>query len=133
LALAEFRKQGEKMASRVLVVDDAVLVRNRIKEIVTAHGLEVVGEAANGVEAVEKYRTLKPDLTIMDIIMPFVNGIQATRDIVAEDPKASIVISCALGQEPLVAEAIEAGAIDFITKPFVDDKVVHVVRKALTR
>jgi two-component system chemotaxis response regulator CheY len=119
------------MAPRVLIVDDAVFMRNTIKEIFTSHDYEVAGEASNGVEAVEKYRDLKPDLLTMDIVMPFKNGIQATRDIMAEDPEATIIICSALGQESLVTEAIEAGATDFIVKPFRPENVMQVVQKAL--
>ena len=119
------------MAARGLIVDDAVFMRNTIKEIFSSSDFEIAGEAANGVEAVEKYRDLKPDLLTMDIVMPFKNGIQATRDILAEDPDATIVICSALGQESLVTEAIEAGATDFIVKPFRAENVIQVVQKAL--
>ena len=119
------------MASKVLIVDDAVFMRNTLKEIFTNNEYEVVGEASNGVEAVEKYKDLKPDLTTMDIVMPFKNGIQATREILSEDPEATIVICSALGQESLVTEAIESGATDFIVKPFRAENVMQVVKKAM--
>jgi two-component system chemotaxis response regulator CheY len=119
------------MAARVLIVDDAVFMRNTLKEIFTGHGFEVAGEASNGVEAVEKFRELKPDLVTMDIVMPFKNGIDATREIVSENPTAKIVICSALGQESLVMEAIEAGASDFIVKPFKPERVLEVARKAM--
>jgi two-component system chemotaxis response regulator CheY len=119
------------MAKRVLVVDDAIFMRNMIKDIFSGGGFEVVGEAANGLEAVEKYRELRPDLTTMDIIMPFRSGIDATRDIVKQDPKAVIVMCSALGQESLVMDAIEAGASDFIVKPFKSADVLNVVKKVL--
>ncbi len=119
------------MASRVLIVDDAVFMRNTLKEIFTSQGFEIGGEAANGVEAVEKYKDVQPDITTMDIVMPFKNGIEATREIVKSDPGAVIVICSALGQESLVMEAIEAGATDFIVKPFKAENVVQVVKKAL--
>jgi len=115
----------------VLIVDDAVFMRNTLKEIFTGHGFEVAGEASNGVEAVEKFRELKPDLITMDIVMPFKNGIDATREIVGENPAAKIVICSALGQESLVMEAIEAGASDFIVKPFKPERVLEVARKAM--
>jgi two-component system chemotaxis response regulator CheY len=123
--------QEEPMAKRVLVVDDAIFMRNMIKDIFSGGGFEVVGEAANGLEAVEKYRELRPDLTTMDIVMPFKSGIDATRDIVKQDPKAVIVMCSALGQESLVMEAIEAGASDFIVKPFKSEDVLNVVKKVL--
>jgi two-component system chemotaxis response regulator CheY len=119
------------MTPRVLVVDDAVFMRNTIKEIFSSNDFEIVGEASNGIEAVEKFKDLSPDLITMDIVMPFKNGIQATRDILAIDPKATVVICSALGQEALVTDAIEAGAVDFIVKPFQPEKVLQVVKKAL--
>src|SRR4051794_13117235 len=96
-------------AKRVLVVDDAIFMRNMIKDIFASGGFEVVGEAANGLEAVEKYRELKPDLTTMDIVMPFKSGIEATREILKHDSGAVVIMCSALGQESLVMEAIEAG------------------------
>ena len=119
------------MAKRVLVVDDAIFMRNMIKDIFMSGGLEVVGEASNGLEAVEKYKELKPDLTTMDIVMPFKSGIEATRDIIKENDKAVVVMCSALGQESLVMEAIEAGASVFIVKPFRSDDVLAVVKKVL--
>ena len=119
------------MAPRVLIVDDAVFMRNTLKEIFTSQQFEIAGEAANGVEAVEKYKETTPDLMTMDIVMPFKNGIQATRDILAQDPEATIIFCSALGQESLVTEAIEAGATDFIVKPFRSENVMQVVQKAL--
>ena len=119
------------MAKRVLVVDDAIFMRNMIKDIFSGGGFEVVGEAANGLEAVEKYRDLRPDLTTMDIVMPFRSGIDATREIVKQDPKAVIVMCSALGQESLVMEAIEAGAADFVVKPFKPEDVLRVVQKVM--
>ncbi len=119
------------MAIRVLIVDDAIFMRNMIKDIFAGGGFEVVGEASNGVEAIEKYQQLKPDLTTMDIVMPFKSGIEATREIVQHDRNAVIVMCSALGQESLVMEAIEAGASDFIVKPFKADDVLAVVRKVL--
>ena len=119
------------MTTRVLIVDDAVFMRNTLKEIFTSSGYEIAGEAANGVEAVEKYRDVTPEVTTMDIVMPFKNGIEATREILKQDPAATIIICSALGQESLVMEAIEAGATDFIVKPFKAENVIQVVKKAL--
>src|SRR5690242_2292797 len=119
------------MAKRVLVVDDAIFMRNMIKDIFSSGGFEVVGEAANGLEAVERYRELRPDLTTMDIVMPFKSGIEATREIVRMDPAAVVLMCSALGQEALVMEAIEAGASDFIVKPFKAEEVLAVVKKVL--
>ena len=119
------------MPKRVLIVDDAVFMRNMIRDIFASGGFEVVGEAANGLEAVEKFRELRPDLTTMDIVMPFKSGIEATREIVKADPRAVVIMCSALGQEALVMEAIEAGASDFIVKPFKSEDVVSVVKKVL--
>ncbi len=119
------------MATRVLIVDDAVFMRNTLKEIFVSNGFEVVAEAANGQEAVEKYIEVKPEVTTMDIVMPFKNGIDATREIIKIDADATVIICSALGQESMVMEAIEAGATDFIIKPFKPQNVLQVVRKAL--
>ena len=119
------------MTKRVLIVDDAVFMRNMIRDIFAAGGFEVVGEAANGLEAVERWKELRPDLTTMDIVMPFKSGIEATREIVRHAPRAVVVMCSALGQESLVMEAIEAGASDFVVKPFKAEDVLAVVRKVL--
>lgn len=119
------------MPKKVLVVDDAIFMRNMIKDIFASGGFEVIGEAANGLEAVERYKELKPDLTTMDIVMPFKSGIEATREIVKFDQRAVVLMCSALGQETLVMEAIEAGAMDFIVKPFRADDVLAVARKVL--
>ncbi|MEL6543069.1 MAG: response regulator [Myxococcota bacterium] len=118
-------------ATRVLIVDDAIFMRNMLKDIFSGDDFEVVGEAANGVEAVEKYKELKPDLTTMDIVMPFKSGIEATKEILISDKDAVIVMCSALGQESLVMEAIEAGAADFVVKPFKSEDVQRVVQKVL--
>jgi two-component system chemotaxis response regulator CheY len=120
------------MATRVLIVDDAVFMRDMIKDIFSSGDFEIVGEAVHGVEAVDKYRELKPDLVTMDIVMPFKSGIEATKEILAHDDKATIIMCSALGQESLVMEAIEAGAADFIVKPFKADDVLAVVAKVLS-
>src|ERR1041384_1680756 len=117
------------MGKRVLVVDDAIFMRNMIKDIFSSGGFEVVGEAANGVEAVEKYKELRPDLTTMDIVMPFKSGIEATKEILAVQNDAVVIMCSALGQESLVMEAIEAGAADFVVKPFKPEDVQRVVGK----
>ncbi len=118
--------------TRVLVVDDAIFMRNMLKDIFSDEHYEIVGEAANGVEAVEKFKELKPDLVTMDIVMPFKSGIEATKEILALDKNALVVMCSALGQESLVMEAIEAGAADFVVKPFKPDDVHRVVQKVLS-
>jgi len=118
---------------RVLVVDDAVFMRSMIREILTRTGrFEILAEAANGQEAVERFKELRPDLVTMDIVMPEMDGIEATRQILRIDPSATIVICSALGQEALVIESIAAGARDFIVKPFAPDKVLAVLETVLS-
>ena len=117
--------------ARILVADDASFMRQMIREIVEAQGHEVVGEASDGDEVVEEFKRLHPDVVTMDIVMPYKSGIEATRDIVAGDPGALVIMCSALGQESLVMEAIEAGASDFIVKPFKSEDVLSVVKKVL--
>ncbi len=121
------------MAIRVLVVDDAMFMRSMIKDILqnAGAGYEIVGEASNGREAVSRYRELKPDVVTMDIVMPQMDGIEATREILKDDPGAVIVICSAMGQEALVVESISAGAKDFIVKPFTSERVLQVLAKIL--
>ena len=121
-----------KMPKRVLIVDDAVFMRDMIKDIFSGGDFEIVGEAVHGVEAVDKYKELRPNLVTMDIVMPFKSGIEATKEILSFDDKATIIMCSALGQESLVMEAIEAGAADFIVKPFKADEVLTVVNKVLS-
>lgn len=120
------------MTTRVLIVDDAPFMRDMLKDIFSNSEFEVVGEAFHGVEAVDKYQELKPDLVTMDIVMPFKSGIEATREIIASDPSAAIIMCSALGQESLVMEAIEAGAKHFIIKPFKAEDVIGVVKQVLS-
>ena len=119
------------MTQKVLIVDDAAFMRSMIADIVgKQEGFEVVGQASTGAEAVERYRELKPDLVTMDIVMPEMDGIEATRKIMQENPEARIVMCSALGQEALVIESIAAGARDFIVKPFTAEKVLQVLSAA---
>ena len=106
------------MASRVLVVDDAAFMRMMVKDILSKNGYEIVGEAENGMKALEKYQELKPDLVTMDITMPEMDGISAVKEIKKVDPNAKVVMCSAMGQQAMVIEAIQAGARDFIVKPF---------------
>ena len=119
------------MAVRVLVVDDAAFMRMMVKDILSTTGYEVVGEAENGMKAGEKYQELKPDLTTMDITMPEMDGITAVKEIKKIDANAKIVMCSAMGQQAMVIEAIQAGARDFIVKPFQADRVLEAVRKAV--
>jgi two-component system chemotaxis response regulator CheY len=121
------------MGLRVLIVDDALFMRNMLKEIFTKAGYEIADEAANGVEAVEKYRDCQPDLVTMDIVMPLKSGIEALQEIVREHPRARVVMCSALGQETLVVEAIQAGAKDFIVKPFKEQQVIEVAQRVTSQ
>ncbi len=99
-----------------------------IRDILTSSGrYDVIGEAHNGRDAIEKFQELRPDLITMDIVMPEMDGIQATREILKLNPKMKIVICSALGQEPLVIESIAAGARDFIVKPFTPERVLQII------
>ena len=114
---------------KILICDDATFMRTMLKEILTKNGYEVVGEAANGQEAIIQYKKLKPDIVTMDITMPDMNGIDATRAIRAYDSHAKIIMCSAMGQQAMVMDAIKAGARDFIVKPFQAEKVLEAVRK----
>ena len=115
----------------VLIADDAAFMRMMIKNILTEAGYEIVGEAENGAVAVSKYRELKPDLTTMDITMPEMDGLAALKEIRGQDPSARVVMCSAMGQQSMVIESIQAGARDFIVKPFQPERVLEAVQKAL--
>jgi len=120
--------------ARVLVVDDALFMRRMLSDILKKEGIEICGEAENGKEAIEKYSQLKPDLVTMDIVMPKIeeiDGIGAVKEIVKVDPQAKIIMVSAMGQHSLVVEAIQAGAKDFVTKPFQPSRVIEAVKRAL--
>ena len=117
--------------ARVLIVDDAAFLRKMLSDALTGGGHDVVGEAGNGVEAVERFQELRPDLTTLDITMPEKDGIQALKEILSFDPAARVVMCSALGQESKVLEAIKAGAKDFVVKPFQPDRVLDAIGKAL--
>ena len=119
------------MAHRVLVCDDAIFMRTMISDILTGAGYEVVGEAETGVQAIDRYQALKPDLVTMDIVMPDMGGIDAVREIVKTDPAAKILMCSAMGQQALVVEAIQAGAKDFVVKPFQPSRVLEAVQRVL--
>jgi two-component system, chemotaxis family, chemotaxis protein CheY len=115
----------------VLVCDDAIFMRTMISDILSQAGFEIVGEAESGVQAVAKYRELKPDLVTMDIVMPDMGGIEAVREICKSDPEAKILMCSAMGQQALVVEAIQAGAKDFVVKPFQPSRVLEAVQRVL--
>ena len=119
--------------TRILVADDASFMRMMIREIVEDEGYEVVGEASDGTEAIDLYRELHPDIVTMDIVMPRKSGIDAVRGIIELDPTACIVMCSALGQESLVSESLEAGARNFIVKPFKPESVLAILREVLEK
>ncbi|MBU5429338.1 response regulator [Kineothrix sp. MSJ-39] len=119
------------MAKNILICDDAAFMRMMIKDILTKNGYNVVGEAENGLKAVEKYTETKPDLVLMDITMPEMDGIQALKKIKELDPSAMVIMCSAMGQQAMVIESIQAGAKDFIVKPFQADRVIEAVKKVV--
>lgn len=119
------------MAKNILICDDAAFMRMMIKDILTKNGYNVAGEAENGVKAIEKYNELKPDLVLMDITMPEMDGIQALKGIKEADANALVIMCSAMGQQAMVIESIQAGAKDFIVKPFQPDRVLEAVKKVV--
>lgn len=119
------------MATRVLIVDDATFMRMMIKDILEKNSYEVVGEADNGLKAVELYKAEKPDVVTMDITMPDMDGIEAVKEICKINPNAKIIMCSAMGQQTMVMDAIKAGAKDFIVKPFQADRVIEAIKKVV--
>ena len=119
------------MAKNILICDDAAFMRMMIKDILTKNGYNIAGEAENGAKAVEKYNELKPDLVLMDITMPEMDGIQSLKKIKETDPGASVIMCSAMGQQAMVIESIQSGAKDFIVKPFQADRVLEAVQKVV--
>jgi two-component system, chemotaxis family, chemotaxis protein CheY len=117
--------------ARVLVVDDAVVMRKMLRDALIDGGHEVVGEGADGVEAVARYQELRPDLTTLDITMPAMDGLTALKEIVALDPGARVIMCSALGHETKVLEAVKSGAKDFVVKPFQPDRLLAAAARAL--
>ena len=114
---------------RVLICDDAMFMRMMLKDILSKNGYEVVGEAENGKEAIDKYIELRPDLVLLDITMPEMDGITALKEIKHIDPQAVVVVCSAMGQQNMVIEAIQNGALDFIVKPFQQNRVIESLRR----
>lgn len=117
------------MGRQVLITDDTAFMRMTLRNILEKNGYQVVGEAEDGQDAVEKYRELRPDLVTMDITMPRMDGITAIKKIMEIDPQAKIIVCSAMGQKALVIEALNAGARDFIVKPFQADRIVNALQK----
>ena len=119
------------MTQTVLICDDAAFMRGMVGGILQRAGFEVVGEAESGIQAVERYKQLRPDLVTMDIVMPGLGGIDAVREIRRYDPDAKIVMCSAMGQQALVEEALQAGASDFVVKPFQPSRMLEAVQRVL--
>lgn len=119
------------MSKNIMICDDAAFMRMMIKDILTKNGYNVAAEAENGAIAVEKYKEVQPDLVLMDITMPEMDGIQALKAIKGLDPQATVIMCSAMGQQAMVIEAIQSGARDFIVKPFQADRVLEAVKKVV--
>ena len=119
------------MAKNILICDDAAFMRMMIKDILTKNGYNVAGEAENGLKAVEKFKEVNPDLVLMDITMPEMDGIQALKEIKKIDGGAKVIMCYAMGQQAMVIESIQAGAKDFIVKPFQAERVIEAVKKVV--
>ena len=117
--------------AKILIVDDAAFMRMMIKDILTKNGYEIAAEAENGQKAVEKYAEVRPDLVLMDITMPEMDGIQSLKKIKELDPAANVIMCSAMGQQAMVIEAIQSGAKDFIVKPFQAERVLEAVKKVV--
>lgn len=117
------------MPKTVLVTDDTAFMRMSLRNVLEKNGYVVVGEAADGEEAVAKYKELRPDIVTMDITMPKKDGITAIREILEFDPNAKVIVCSAMGQKPMVIEALTAGAKDFLVKPFQPERVIEALRK----
>ena len=118
------------MAQKVLIVDDTAFMRMTLKNVIEKNGYEVIGEAGDGEDAVSQYRELQPDLVTMDITMPKMDGITAIKEIKQAHPDAKIIVCSAMGQKPMVIEALNAGAKDFLVKPFDAERVIEALKKA---
>ncbi len=119
--------------AKILIVDDAAFMRMTIKKMLEAHNHIVIGEAENGIEAVKKFAELLPDVVLLDITMPEMNGVDALKRIKEMDKDAKVVICSAMGQQTMVAQAIQYGAKDFIVKPFQEDRLIAAVEKVMSR
>lgn len=120
------------MANRILIVDDAAFMRMMIRDILTKNGYEVCGEANDGAQAIERFKELRPDLVTLDITMPEMDGINALKEIKKVDANARVIMCSAMGQQTMVIDAIQAGAKDFIVKPFQADRVIEAIKKTLS-
>ena len=119
------------MAHKVLICDDSMFMRQKIKQTLEDAGFEVVGEAGTGVEAVAKYQELTPDLVTMDVVMPEKGGVEAVQEIIQGDAEACILMCSAMGQKKMITDALQAGARDFLVKPFGNSQLLDAVERAL--
>ncbi len=119
------------MGAKVLIVDDAIFMRKMLGDILRKGGYEICAEARDGTEALEKYLQYKPDIVTMDIIMPDISGIDTVKEIIEKDRDAKIVMVSAMGHQSLVIEAIQAGAKDYVVKPFQPSRVLEAVQRVL--
>nr|WP_180319774.1 response regulator [Cytobacillus firmus] len=124
--------KGETAVARILIVDDAKFMRVTLSSILKKDNHEIVGEGENGKEAVDLFVNLKPDLVMMDITMPEMSGLEAVREIKRDNPHAKVIMCSAMGQQKVVVESIEAGAKDFIIKPFDEGRVLEAVNRVLS-
>jgi two-component system, chemotaxis family, chemotaxis protein CheY len=124
-------EQGGSPVATILIVDDAKFMRMTLGNMLKDSEHQIIGEAETGIQAIERYRELQPDIVTMDITMPEMTGIEAVRRIVKDYPEAKIIMCTAMGQQKLVVEAIEAGAKDFIVKPFDESRVVEAINRVL--
>ncbi|GJQ23365.1 MAG: response regulator [Planctomycetia bacterium] len=118
---------------KILVVDDAKVIRMIIRQILTRNGFEIAGEAGNGREALEKYKELRPDAVTMDIVMPEVDGIQGLKEIIAFDKQAKVVMISAIDQRDSLVESLRHGAADYVVKPFEDDRMVAAIKNIFAK
>lgn len=121
------------MGPKILIVDDAAFMRMIIKDILTKNGYQIAGEGENGLQAIELFKSVSPDLMLMDITMPQMDGIEALKKIMEINSHAKIIMCSAMGQQSMVIDAIKAGAKDFIVKPFQSDRILEAVKKVLDR
>lgn len=120
------------MSRRLLIVDDALIIREIIKDAVTSAGWEIAGEAMNGQQAVEQYERLRPDAVTLDLVMPEYDGLHALEGILHIDPRAKVVVVSALDQKNILKQAFKIGATDFVVKPFVNDALVQTLEALMT-
>ena len=114
---------------KILIIEDAAFMRVMLKDIIAKAGLTVVGEVENGMEALDKYKELRPDVTTLDITMPEKDGLTALKEIMAFDPEAKVIMCSAMGQQAMVLDAIQSGARDFVVKPFKPERVIEAIIK----